>query len=272
MASEEPKATLYDFLFIDQARVHSLYAQLFSGLLAGVDTLTGEQYKYAWSIRAGSNHLAALSSRREAAEDNRRAEHIDPHDLVLHDVLVALQEQDMICRNPGEAQPGSLILLHGKLGVLDFKVLEGLVALLPEMARLSESASPRSGKSRKKAEFAFAGALKKIAEVVPWGVTMVMQNAEVTAWGAINRDLLRADPGHMILQSGPVLSGEWYMLALVDAPLLANSNTIEGLPEFHQGLLSGLVAMRAAVGMPADCLGVTPLLIFRKLLPANPAE
>lgn len=271
MESEEPRAILYDFFFIDQERVRSLYAQLFSGLLAGVDMLTGEQHKHVWQMRAGSNNLAALISQRESAEDVGKTEHISPHDLMLHDVLAALRERDMICRVPASASPGSLLLLHGTLGLLDFKLLEGAVKLLPDMARLNDNAGQR-GKTRKKADFAFAGALKKIVEVIPWGMTMVLQTAEVTAWGAINRALLRADPGHMVLQSGPVLPGEWYLLAVVDAPVSPTSNTIKGLPELHQGLLSGLAGMRAAVGMPEGFIGVTPLLIFRKIPPAPASD
>ena len=270
MAQEEPGAILYDFLFIDQARIRSLYAQLFSGFLAGMEKLVAQREKSGLSLQIGGAPIAAgiKSNEREASRNS--AEHIDPHDLILHDVLEELSDRGMICRSPHLAVPGNLVLLEGKVGILDFKTVEGFTAMLPELLHTLSPPGRRKGGGNQAEVKRIASLIRGFAALVPWGVTVLFQNDAITAWGAIKREALRAEPGNLVLQSGPVLTGEWSMLALVDVPPHAARNTIDGLPDMPASLLESLDGMRDAVGMPNTCLGVTPLLVFRKVLPPLP--
>lgn len=265
---EKQVEVLYDFIFIDQPRIRSLYAQLFTGFLAEIETITSESNRRGRNLQAGGDPFGSIASVNEQEVQESTANHIDPHDIVLKDVLTKLSELGMICHDPTVAIPGNFLLLKGRVGIVDFSLCQGLLSLLPDiLGMVNEPPSPHHKQQKKvdRNERKFASLLQKISALVPWSVTILLQSDEVTAWGAISKEALRADPGHIMLKSGPVLAGEWYMLALVDVAPNSEAGAITGLSEFAQGLLNGLASIQVAVGRPSDCIGVTPLLVFRKL-------
>lgn len=270
MASEKQPETLYDFIFIDQPRIRSLYTQLFTGFLAERETIASESNRRGRSLQAGGDPFGSIASVNEQEVSDSSASRIDPHDLVLKDVLSRLSELGMICHDPAGAAPGNFLLLKGRVGIVDFSLCQGLLSLLPDILGIAEEGPSPRNKQRARAdrnERKLATLLQKISALVPWSVTVLLQNDDVTAWGAISKEALRADPGHIMLKSGPVLAGQWYMLAIVDVAPNDEAGTITGLSEFAQGLLDGLASIRVAVGKPDHCIGVTPLLVFRELLP-----
>ena len=236
MASEKRPEILYDFLLIDQERLYVLHSQLFPG----------------------QPSAAGPETRAVAA--------------ALMEVLRKLAYSGMICPDPTVAAPGNILLLQGRVGLLDFDLCEGLFSLLPDVAPQKDAFSGdlfrRSSPQRPEQKpFEF---LKKVAALVPDSVTVLMKHADMSVWGAVRRASLFSTSGQLAMQCGPVLPGDWSMLAIVDVPVSGAGGEIDGLSRFSEGLLRGLEGMRSVIGMPKQCLGVTPLAVFRRLLPSAP--
>lgn len=108
---------------------------------------------------------------------------------------------------------------------------------------------------------------KKIAKL-PWSVNVLLETEKISAWGAINQQYLRDNPNSLLLKYGPTFSNQkWYMLAIVDifgepTPNSTNSR----LPPLMKSLMAASDATRMIIGRPNDFVGVTPVIIFRKLV------
>lgn len=235
MASEKRPEVLYDFLLIDRERLHVLHSQLFP-----------------------ERHAAAAPA-------------CSPVSALL-EVLRKLAYTGMICPDPTVAASGNILLMQGRIGLLDFDLCEGLFSLLPDVSLQQDAFSgdlfrrrPSQRPEQKPSEF-----LKKVAGLVPDSLTVLMKHADTSVWGAVHRKDLLSSSGQLAMQSGPVLPGDWSMLAIVDVPIGDATGEIDGLSRFAEGLLRGLEGMRSVIGMPKNCLGVTPLAVFRRLLPSAP--
>jgi len=270
VAQEEPKPILYDFLFIDSPRVQSLYSQLYSGLLNEITSLVSEAKSKETEIKAGGSPVGSLASRRKEQDKQSKTESVDPHDLILRDVLGGLTDFGMISSDPKSARPGSLILLQGNSYILDFSVYENLLEILPIMA-MSESgktqtSSKAARKQHQKETKNVLDLLKGLSKIVPWSIHLLMEHQDVTAWGAIKKEHLRDDPANLALKYGPALAGDWYMLGIVD--VIAPSDPVENptFPEMIRSLIQAVNSIRPLFGRPDAFIGVTPLLLFRKLI------
>jgi len=271
---EEQPTSLYDFIFIDQVRVKSLYAQLFTGLLSEIESLASENSGKSTSVQVGGDPFGSVNRTSSENASESSTNRIDPHDIILQDVLGKLHELNFICSDPLKAVPGNIILIQGTVGILDFGFFQNFAEILPAMLQFN---SPKNQHGKKKtladkqqetSTKQLAELFKKFASLVPWSLTVLMQSEIVTSWGGIKKEDLRADPGHLTLKYGPTLSGTWYMLALVDTIPGGEEQDkdIINMPDLFDGMMQAFKGMRESVGRPSSCMGVTPLLIFRKLV------
>jgi hypothetical protein len=109
---EKQKVTLYDFLYIDRERIKSFYAQLFSGLQTAVQQVESSSLTDTGEIKIGPS-FGSMGSGTGKTLTESKLESIDPHDLVLQDVLKGLVDNEMIVKNLELAESGSLVLING---------------------------------------------------------------------------------------------------------------------------------------------------------------
>ncbi len=265
-ASDDPKPTLYDFLFIDYPRVQSLYSQLYSGLLSEITSLVADTKSTETELKAGGAPVGSLASRRKEQSDQSRSESVDPHDVILRDVLGGLTEADMISIDPATAQPGNIILIQGKTYILDFGVYENMLQILPYMMVQTEEIGSRTVRKKHQKDMKSGlDLLKGLAKIVPWSIHLLMESKSATAWGAIKKEHFRDDPANLALKYGPSLAGDWYMLGIVDAVAAPDPADDSTFPEIVRSLIQAVSTMRPVFGRPDNFIGVTPLLLFRKL-------
>jgi len=277
MVSEKPKATLYDFLYIDNDRVKSLYSQLFSGLLSAIENVASETISKKTDVKIGGSPVGSLSREIDKKEIESSLDRLDPHDLILRDVLQGLLESGNILSDISEAQPGNIILLNGQISILNFETYKHFIAMMPHLMQAGETPSPESPtqkkhrkhfeKEEKKKQESVLNIIKGFSDIVPWGIQVIMESTDgIDAWGALKTDNLRDAPGNLTLKYGPTLSGRWYMLAIVDiVGAVSFANPLNLSPQII-GLMEAGHGMRGSFGRPDNQIGVTPLLIFRKLL------
>lgn len=276
MAPDEPNLTLYDFLYIDHERVKSLYAQLYSGLLGAIESVAAETLTKTTSAKIGGEPFAGLEYQHGKEELESRLERIDPHDLVLRDVLQGLKEKGFIETDPEAAAPGNIILLNGTISILNFEAYRHFIEIMPHLLGMAPEEASLTGKSKKqrrqserakkKEQASVFGVIKGMAEIVPWSLQVIIHTDKMTAWGAIKTENLRDDPGTYTLKYGPTLAGKWYMLGIVDVIEEIQPADSSSLPETISGLMEAARGINSAFGRPDNLVGVTPLLIFRKLI------
>jgi hypothetical protein len=97
---EGPRATLYDFLYIDHERVKSLYARLFSGLPGAIESVASDAKTKTNTLKVGGAPFGGAEHRNSKQVLESRLERIDPHDLILRDVLEGLKEHNLIHTAP----------------------------------------------------------------------------------------------------------------------------------------------------------------------------
>jgi hypothetical protein len=107
---------------------------------------------------------------------------------------------------------------------------------------------------------------KGLAGVVPWSLQLIFRAGDITAWGAIKTDNPRDAPGSHTLKHGPSLGGKWYMLGVVDGNPDETSDIFKGVPDAIQPIISVATAIKDSFGRPDNLIGITPLLIFRKIV------
>lgn len=264
---EELKPILYDFLFIDYPRVQSLYSQLYSGLLSEITSLVSESQGRKTEIKAGGSPVGSLSSQRIEHTEEAKTESFNPHDLILRDVLGGLTDAGLVITNPAKSHPGNIVLLHGQVYVLDFSFYESIIPMIPSFLSATDEApkSKTEKKHQKANKSSTMDLFKAMAKIVPWSIHLIMKTPGAMAWGAIKKEHLREDPTNLTLKNGSLLSGEWYMLAIVDVSPNQSMDTDATFPEVFSTLVNLVESMRPLFGRPDSCIGVTPLLLFRKL-------
>lgn len=262
---------LYDFLYIDHERVKSLYSQLYSGLLDAMESVAEKSTGKSTSLQVGGDPFGSAKKDATSSVNESKSERLDPHDLILRDVLQGLADNEFINEQPGTAVQGNLILLSGDLTVLNYESYSVFADIIPSFMQQPDL-PPRLNKEHKKAlqnhhkqeQEKYIAFIKAFTKIVPWSVQVLMESGSVIAWGSIHQDNLRATHGSLLLSHGPQLQGNWYMLAIVDAVgrvFVADADR----PKTIEGLTDAGVAIQQAFGRPEEYIGVTPLLIFRKL-------
>lgn len=262
-------ATLYDFLYIDNERVKFIYAQLFSGLLDAIEDVASERTTQTSSGRAGGSPVGHLEHSTQTSEEESRLEQIDPHDLILKDVLQKLNEYDMIKHDDRSALVGNFVLLNGKISILDFGNYQYFIDILPGL--IQSEATQKQGKdskkdSKQKENEEIKSFLQLMSNIVPWSIQLIISSENLLGWGAINSNNLRDDPGNLMLKHGPTLVGNWYMLGIVDALDSQFGQTSASYPQTISGLMQANDTIRETFGRPQHFVGITPLMVFRKLV------
>lgn len=123
MTQEKQPAGLYDFLYRDQSRFGSFYAQLFAGRLSAIERSSSERRQKDLTGKAG---FAGFGGERKSVTDVQELhkEVIDPHDLVTLDVLAQLKETNRLRDDPAAAPHGAILLMHGSIVFIDRGMVE----------------------------------------------------------------------------------------------------------------------------------------------------
>lgn len=267
-------STLYDFLFIDQERVRSLYAQLFDGLHEAMESMVGKTASKSSKGQVGGDPFGHAAHERSEDVAESKSDRFSPHDLLLRDVIGALSEHGLICHDPANAQAGSIVLLSGTLTILDAGVMDVVFDLLPKMAASQNEAvvasAPKQYRKALKREHDRSmrdgmSIIEAFSKIMPKIVQIIITDPRVTAWGAVQQENMRAQIGSILVQQGPALFGEWHVLGIVDSDAHARPSADDHLPDIYQGIRSSLAAVQGLFSRPEGDICITPLLIFRKL-------
>jgi len=171
----------------------------------------------------------------------------------------------MIAKEDTLPRAGSLILVSGRVTIVDLQAVRPLFDMYTDLIAIGKAPLPDWGAAKPSDRKKMLSMLIKYLDSAPLGVQLVFETPTASLWGTINPKNLRESVGDLNIKHGPTLSETWHMLAIVDVVGSATKPRTAGLPDFLGGLLQASSELLKLLGKPATAVGVTPLLLFRKL-------
>lgn len=254
MAQEGQTAALYDFLYRDAGRVASYYAQLWGGRLAGtVETDSDNQTtsKVAYfalpPVTAGD-----VASTQRTGQQSRR--NIDPHDVIITDVLARLTSDGRVREDVRHAPNGALVRAKGTVLFIDHNMLEiarGTVSAIGNFAGLG---------SEHQAIIQTAVAMLQ-AIAIP--SAFVLQDGGLQVVGTIKESGMEEPIPTYYFKHGAAGLHDVHIIGIKEVP--ACSVAAPGCNSSMIDLVRNGATSLADALFPTEAIRVTPLALFRVL-------
>jgi hypothetical protein len=253
-------AEIYDFLYVDRARVSALYAQLFpQGILTNVKTTAVQGFSDDSNF--GSDIKIVKAETKSSESGSEGIERLfDATWSVPLEVLDRLKSLSLVRESLEEVGLGSIVLEEGYMRVIDFSSMEDLF----EPAVRAFIASGEGG-----TETMALDALPNVTQILkgmPRAIHAHFLTASGFLWSSLQSSGLTIPVTDLTLKYGGTVSGKWRVLYLVDA--WADSGTPPNVTDWSggpliDGILTAMHGLRTIMGRPQTWAGITPLMIFR---------
>ncbi len=255
----ETTGELYDFLYRDSSRIHSYYAQLFGGRLAGLEetdvrTRSGTRASKVGppfaGYEEGTGHTVETGSKRI----------IDPHDIITTNVFSLLRSGGLLQNDAVNAPHGALIIAQGTLVFVDRHIAElGVLAL--DMLVAAEQQKPRHLQD--------ANAIQSVTFIktflagIPLPSAFLLQMTDSTQIAGTIKEAGMEEPiSAYYFKHGASGLSDVFVIGIKEVPnpavTLPDTQMIGAGQQAAQGLNEML--------FPADAIKVTPLALFRRVV------
>lgn len=272
--------SIFDFFYLDNPKIKSFYAQL-NGLGALNSLKSTSQIGDTRKMEATVG-IPAVTGGKMANDHtvNTSSEHLyDGMPTMPREMINRLDELGFISRELNQDMLGSLVLLSGKLGIIDIGVSK---ELLEPAINIHIKNLEKDNKTKKE-----AAELKNnkqdivtFCKAIPFGLEakVLVKNGETGSdgvdlaeevWMTLNRDEMVGSPHDINFKHGEYLAGEWYVLGVLDALPFDGFTFNTDQNEFREGIGMLIKLMKEFVGRPETAYGITPIAIFRVLKPKN---
>lgn len=276
MEQESPTIdSLYDFLYVDKERASSLLTQLYApGVVTSVKRVSSESEKttnsggFDLKLAKGNASIdEAISQTQERLFDASWALPIN--------LLDKLSEADLIKTGISAERLGNTVLIKGKIRFFDISFFQ---KSLPFIGKMVMNEIPKGQRNKLKLEdlpvsdgLTF-GMVDNLFDVIPNTLQVdFVDDHGNNIWMTISKEYLTINPDDMVLKYGGVIPGEWFVIGLVDAlPDYQNQYDLsyQQFPDhpLKDGFKDMLKAIREMAGRSESSYGMTPLVVFRKII------
>lgn len=273
--------SIFDFFYLDNPKIKSFYAQL-NGV-GSLNTLKntsqiGDVRKIEATVGApaiaggklGNDHSASTTS-----------EHLyDGIPTMPREMINILDDLGFIYRELSDAMLGNLVLLTGRLGVIDIEVTKELVG--PALNFYIKDLLKENTQESRKLAKEIKDNLKDITQLfkgIPFGLEakLLQYTGKIDeesgiplcneAWMTLNRDEIIGNPLDLNFKHGEFLAGEWHVLGVLDALPYDDFTYTTAPNEFRDGIVNMVKMIKTVAGRPDTAFGITPIAIFRVLKP-----
>lgn len=255
-------AAIFDFLYVDRARVSALYAQLFpQGVLTAVKT--NSQQSFSEDFHAGSDIKIFKAESRSVDGGAESIEHqFDASWAIPLEVLAALEGRGLVSTSLAEAGLGRVLLADAHMRIIDYSDTGNLWVPAMKLAALNET----QPENRMTPET--AAALAEAMKAMPRAIHAHFLTREGYLWSSLQPTSLTIPQADLSLKYGGTIPGLWKVLYILDSwPDDGAPPNVEGWSagDVIDGVLSSMHALRVMAGRPASWAGITPLMIFRDM-------
>lgn len=281
--------SVYDFLYYDARRIASFLSQFdSSGNLREIvlHESVHDSKQSTGKGKVGGGVPLMASGEGEYSRGTSEARELgnqriyDPIWTNARAFLDFLDEYNMIQRNVVDANMGQFVLCSGSLTVVNLQLIEKTWRLPSVQALAKEGAEgptpnrqQRSAKNREKSTSnPELDLVMDILSILPHTIQAKL-SGDVDVWCSLAEDGMSTLASDITLKHGTSVPGIWHALGVLDAKLdhygddEASADMLAG-EEIAANLMVMLGPLaRRLVGRPEDHYAITPLLIFREVVP-----
>lgn len=259
------RVDVYDFLYVDAARIRSLISQLHDlGILlehietdelesgmSGSGEAQGASSGLTKLAFDASANVQGSASRTTRGSQQRR---YDPQYALPIDLIDILSEEDMIRTDIEDFKYGTIASFEGKCFAMDFSAMENSWESI--FSSLSDPASKSLGLG-----------LGNYLKVMSPTVISVFHSAKGRVWSSLLKSNWLIPPADISLSHGSHISGDLTILGVVDAVPDRPARDGTYVPELKfSEAFSGLATeLRKLMGRPPDCYSFLPLIVYRHI-------
>jgi hypothetical protein len=271
--AQEPqnKDSVFDFLYADRHRI-GLYLSQFSefGNLTNLvhSRRTGDESVLSASIPS----LAKGESKKNQQTGIER--HYDTQWSQVLNFLDEVQARKMLRRDIEASPIGGLLLLSGSLYLANMRSFEKTWGAISNDADTSTSQQgnrhARRSARRQEAPPPDISGLKILGSLEQ-PVFMIFKSGNNRLWSTLDPNNLVGGSADLNLKHGLGVAGQWHILAALDCQPGLGNDVPDGRlcgggdNVFSDSIVGMWREFRLVFGRPADCYGVTPIVIMREL-------
>ncbi len=223
--------------------------------------------------------IAAVESKQSS--EGRIERRYDPTWARALNFLDEIGARGMLARSTEGASLGSLLLLRGSIAIVNMRAFERVWSALAapnpspsqpqnRKARRASVKSPNAAGNEIDEETAQA---LKLFGSLDQPILMVFDTGEVRLWSTLIDSNLLGGARDLNLKHGLVIPGDWHIVGILDG----KPDTPDGSPaeftnfcgsennDFSVAAAHLWRELRAVIGRPPDCFGITPLVIMREV-------
>ena len=257
-------AEIYDFLYVDRARVSALYAQLFSqGVLTNVKTSALQTFSDEGNVGADIKVFKTEAKTMDGGSEG--IEHsFDTSWSIPLDVLAGLRRHRLVRDSLKDAGLGSIILTDCLLRVIDFASMDNLWE--PGMKIYLASTQPPVLPPPLTMDL--FPTIVEAMKALPHTIHAHFLTREGHLWSSLQPESLTIQTSDLTLKYGGQVAGLWKLLYLYDAwPDLGEAPNLEtwSAGDVVDGILKAMHILKTGFGRPPHWYGVTPLMIYRSI-------
>jgi hypothetical protein len=247
-------AEIYDFLYVDRARISSLYAQLFpQGILTNVKTTALQNFSDETDVGSDIKVLKAESKSTEGGSEG--IEHMFDAFSLVHG---SLKDTD--------AGLGSIVLTDRYLRLIDFASMDKVWEAAMRMFLASQSSQQMPPEA--------VPSMVEALRAMPQVVHAHFLTGDAILWSSLQPASLTIPTSDLTLKYGGVVSGKWNLLYILDAwgdKGEPPDVSVWSAGAMMDGVLTAMHGLRELMGRPAGWIGITPLMIYRDIAGWTPS-
>ena len=261
--------SIFDFFYLDTLKINSFYAQLTgNGAITSrkntsntVDDTTGE---FSGSVPT----IATAKSTFKNSAGLGSEDVFDASVTMPREMIDRLDELGFINYELNENQLGNLLLLKGKLGVVD---VAGMNDIIDPAIEFGIGQMPDAKPLEKTAKNNLKKIIAPVAtfmKAIPFALQARFFNEgdmSEEVWMTLSRTEMINSVHDLNFKHGDIMAGEWYILGVLDAIPNDQEVKINETNEINVMLEAFTKMMKEQFGRPSTAFGMTPIAIFRIL-------
>ncbi|MGA2412642.1 MAG: hypothetical protein ABSG46_19945 [Candidatus Binataceae bacterium] len=267
---QEKNRSVFDFLYVDQSRLE-LYLAQFSefGNLTKLVRSVGQTDENTLGT-----DLKVIKGDTKSGQITEIEKHYDPRWVAPLTFLEEAADRKMLKSDLTGTGLGDFVILKGNLTVVDMRALENA---FKAASQVEKSPGQTGNRKHRRSEQARSESVDSLEDFTPFKLLAALEQPMIVhfatgvarLWSTVNPSNLVGASNDLHLKHGVSIAGSWHLIGVLDClPGASDSPSVricgDGENAFSESMTSMIGEIKKVMGRPAECYGVTPLIIMRE--------
>lgn len=278
MEQESPSIeSIFDFIYLDNTKIRSFYAQL-----TGSGAITSRKNTSATSDDSTAEFSGSIPAVATAKSTFKNTAGLGSEDIfdasvtMPREMIDRLDELGFVNRDIDPEILGNLLLIEGRLSIVDVSVIKGFIE---PTANFMASSMPNTTSSHKKKKDEFNKLMTPMLQFikeVPYALEgkLLVDTGHTgendiplcdEIWMTLSRSEMINSAHDINFKHGEFMSGKWYVLGVLDAVPFDGFTYHTEKNELRDLISQTTGMLKEQFGRPNNAFGMTPIAIFRVL-------